>query len=301
MGFTLTQLRHFVAIAEDGRMSRAAARCNIAQPSLSTSLRNLEATLGTTLFIREPRGLRLTADGERFLRHARHLLSVAREAVEDMRTAPDQAAGAVRIAVAETISGFLVPSLLQQAARTLPFMTIDIEELGRKAAEEKILKGEVDFAMTIVSHLSDRRRIAYDILLRSPRHVWTCVDHPLLNRETVRLADLADYAFVLLETDEHVSMIRQYWAAQNFAPNVAFRSKSLECIRNLVGQGIGITILSDFLYRAWSHDGGRIRRKPLSDAAPTLDIGIGYMRGRDLSPGARLVFDMITQLGLATG
>lgn len=299
MAFTLTQLRHFVAIAENGRMSAAAERCNMTQPSLSTSLRNLEAGLGVTLFARQPRGLQLTSDGERFLRHARHILSAAREAAEDLRTRPYQGAGTVRIAVVETMSDFIVPLLLQQADRSLPHLTVEVAEVEREEAEEKVVAGEVDLAMTFVNHLSDRKRLTYDILLRSPRHLWTSINHPLLERDSVRLVDLSDYAFVLLETDEHVPMIRQYWRAQGFTPRVAYRSKSLECIRNLVGQGLGITILSDFVYRAWSHDGGRIRRKPLADAVPSLDVGVGHKRGSTLSPSTRQVLAMIRQTGLA--
>lgn len=296
MSFTLTQLRHFSAIAETGQVSRAAVLCNIAQPSLSASLRNLENLLGDALFEREPRGLRLTPSGERFLRHARHILAAADEAAEDMRTEPDRIAGTVRIAVAETVSGFLLPALLRQAARELPHVSLDVEELGREAAEEKVLAGRIDLAIMIVSHLSAHEHIAYDILLRSPRRVWTGIGHPLLEKPAARLEDLAAYDYILLETDEHAHLVRQYWADNGFAPKVVFRSKSLECIRNLVGQGLGITILSDFLFRSWSHDGERIRMLPLHDPAPTLDIGIGHGRIADLSPSARRVLDMARQL-----
>jgi DNA-binding transcriptional LysR family regulator len=296
MGFTLTQLQHFVAIAEEGTMSRAAERCNIAQPSLSTSLRNLEAQVGKMLFAREPRGLRLTAEGERFLRHARHILTLAHEAVDDMKTEPDETAGTVRIAVAATLSGFLVPALLQEAARHLPRATLEIEELERREAEAGIVSGKIDLAITIVSHLSRRERIAYEVLLRSPRQIWTCVDHELLAKEAVSLADLAAYDFVLLETDEHAALVKQYWADHGFAPKIVFRSLSVECIRNLVGQGSGITILSDFIYRGWSHDGGRIRRRPLTIPPPTLDIGIGHRDVPELSPAARRVLEMVRRL-----
>jgi len=301
MAFTLTQLRHFVAIAEEGTMSRAAERCNIAQPSLSTSLRNLEGQLGKPLFAREPRGLRPTADGERFLRHARHILTVANEAVDDMKTEPDETAGTVRLAVAATISSFLVPALLREAALHLPRTTLEIQELERGEAEAGILAGTIDLAVTLVSHLSRRERINYEVLLRSPRRIWTCVGHELLARQAVSLADLAAYDFVLFETDEYAAMVRQYWARHGFTPRIVFRSQSLECIRNLVGQGLGITILSDFIYRGWSHDGGRIRRRPLLETPPTLDVGIGHRAMAELSPATRRVLETIRRLAGSAG
>jgi DNA-binding transcriptional LysR family regulator len=290
-----------VAAAETGRISRAAERCNIAQPSLSTSLRNLEDGLGVVLFRRQASGLYLTQEGERLLRHAKHILASVAEATEDTRSAHDLAAGETRIAVTETVSGFLVPSLLWQMAQTLPSVTVQIVEFERREAEDRLLAGEFDLSIAIVMPQSERRRLAYDILIRSPRQLWTSLDHPLLDKETVSLSDVAAYDFALLDMDEHVSIAQHYWAEHGLSPRIVFRSKSLECIRSLVGQGSGVTILSDFVYRSWSHDGGRIRRRPLRDAVPTMDIGIAYKADRPLSPSTRSVVELARRLSMMSG
>ncbi|MDQ0391520.1 LysR substrate-binding domain-containing protein [Labrys monachus] len=300
MSFTLPQLRHFVAAAETGRISRAAEHCNIAQPSLSTSLRNLEDGLGVALFRREASGLYLTAEGERLLRHAKHILSAVTEATEDTRAARDLAAGEIRIAVTETVSGFLVPALLRQIAQALPSVTVQIVEFERREAEDRLLAGEFDLSIAILMPQSERRRLVHDVLIRSRRQLWTCLDHPLLEKEAVSLADVAACDFALLDMDEHVSIAQGYWAEHGLAPRIMFRSKSLECIRSLVGQGSGVTILSDFVYRAWSHDGGRIRRRPLRDAVPTMDIGIAYKADRPLTPSARSVVELARRLSMTS-
>ncbi|MFT3713059.1 MAG: LysR family transcriptional regulator [Archangium sp.] len=73
---SLTQLRYFVAVAEEGSVSRAAQRCFVSQPPMSRQLRALEDELSVTLFHREPRGMRLSTDGEALLEKARTILKL---------------------------------------------------------------------------------------------------------------------------------------------------------------------------------------------------------------------------------
>jgi DNA-binding transcriptional LysR family regulator len=78
----LRHLRSFVAVAEEGSLTRAAARLHIAQQSLSQQIRTLEAQLGATLFVRSSRGAELTDAGAVLLREARPVLAQAERAVE---------------------------------------------------------------------------------------------------------------------------------------------------------------------------------------------------------------------------
>ena len=87
---SLVQLEYFVAIAEEGHLTRAAQRLHISQPPLSRQLRSLEEELGAPLFARTPKGMNLLPAGQRFLPRARQILALVARAGEDVAGASDE-------------------------------------------------------------------------------------------------------------------------------------------------------------------------------------------------------------------
>jgi DNA-binding transcriptional LysR family regulator len=109
-GFTLVQLRYFVASAEAGSMTAAAERLVIAQSAVSTAVSNLEKDLQLQLFIRRrARGLTLTPAGERFLHQARDLLNQAREMAEEARGTGLHLSGPVAVGCFVTMAPLYLP------------------------------------------------------------------------------------------------------------------------------------------------------------------------------------------------
>src|SRR5258705_6390683 len=211
MSLTLRQLEYFIAVAESGQVSKAAIRCNVSQSSMTIALKNLEDTLGTALFTRHAKGLRLTDAGERFLRHAQQVASTVRHAVDDLQGRPEDLRGIIRIGVTETISAYLMPALLAAMTRRFPSLTVELVERERASVEQSLRDGKLEVALLLVSNVSMAEDLVGETLLRSPRRLWTNVDHPLQDAQRVTLADVARENYLLLDMDEHVQTVGKYW------------------------------------------------------------------------------------------
>lgn len=290
---TLKQLQHFVAVAELGQVSRAAERCHVSQPALTTSLKKLEDAVGADLFVRHAGGLRMTPRAENFLQHVQHIISTLGQAIGEARGTSTDMLGAVSLAITDTVAGYLLPWLLPVIRQQLPRVEVHLVEKNRTEIEQGLLRGEHDLAIVLVSNLSGSEDIARETLIRSPRRLWTAWDHPLAERETASLAEVAQMDYVLLDMDEHVDTVRRYWGRFGLEPRIVFKSKSIEAVRSLVAKNVGVTILSDLVYRQWSHDGGRIRRRTLSDPVPSMDLGLASLRGATLSTPATALASLL--------
>jgi DNA-binding transcriptional LysR family regulator len=289
MRITTKQLSHFVATAQTGQVSRAAARCFVSQPSLTASLKKLENALEVPLFTRHADGLRLTAQGEGFLRHAQHVLMTLETATEEARSSASTVSGAVRLPITDTISQYLLPRILLPLRRQLPQIDIEFMEEDRAQIERGLNLGKHHLGVMLVSNFIAGPNIQIETLAKSPRRLWSAPDHPLAARKSVSLKEIAPLPYVLLDMDDHVRTVERYWGAVGMKPNVVFRSKSIEAVRSLVSQGLGVTILSDLVFRAWSHDGGRIRRTPIARSVPAMALGLAFRSGISLSPAAEAV------------
>lgn len=254
-------------------MSLAAQRCHVSQPSMSASLRKLEDELGEALFLRHPHGLAPTSQGRHFLRHARKVMEAVDEARASVRDASAHPRGKVRVGVTETMSAYLLPKLLRQGTALLHGIDLEFHEMRREEMELRVGEAELDVGLLVMDNLSPGLPLEREILVDSPRRLWLPVGHPLSRLECVSLCDVAAHPFVLLELEEHARTWDRYWGKMGVYPDVAFRSNSIEAVRNMVGSGRGVTILSDLVFRPWSLEGDYLCRRDLEDAIPGMKVG----------------------------
>ena len=95
------------------------------------------------------------------------------------------------------------------------------------------------------------------------------MEHPLLHADSIDLADVADAPYIMLSVDEANQTASRYWAPSGLEPNVIFTTSSVEAVRSMVADGLGVTILSDMVYRPWSLEGLRIEQRNLLTPIPT--------------------------------
>ncbi|ROO24428.1 LysR family transcriptional regulator [Salinisphaera orenii MK-B5] len=280
----LQQLRHFLAVAETGTLSEAAQRCHISQPSMSASLQKLEQDVDKPLFLRHARGLTPTEYGRRLQQYALRILRTVEEARLSLDDEPVELTGCLTVGVTETISAYLLPRILRWQQSMLAGLAIRFVEDDIAGLQQQVKDRRLDMGLMVTDNVTPDDALRCDVLFTSPRHLWLSSGHPLQQAERITLADVADYPFVRLEMDEHASTWTRYWRTSPVRPEIAFRSHSIEAVRSMVGRNIGITILSDLVFRPWTLDGEHLSRRALVDSIPGMDIGVIRSGGADSAP-----------------
>ncbi len=294
MSLTLRQLRYFRSVAESGRISHAALQLNISQSAVTTAIRELEALLGQTLFERHPYGVELTCAGRRFLGHAYAVLAAADEAMQ----LPDEAAGVegqLTMAASYTVLGYFLPHHLQRFAQLHPQVTVKVHEVARDAIEEGLITQRYDLGVLLTSNVM-LREISLETFFGSQRRLWVPAQHPLLAQAEVTLADVAAQPYIMLTVDEAAATALKYWGQTPYQPAVRLRTSSVEAVRSTVANGLGVTILSDMVYRPWSLEGKRIETINLRDPVPPMNIGLGWKQGVAFTPAMATFRDYFRQV-----
>jgi DNA-binding transcriptional LysR family regulator len=286
---TLRQLRYFVAAAQTGQFSMAAAGEHVSQSAITNAVLALESGLGTRLFERQPHGVTLTPDGHDFYHHARRVLDAARDAVHKPPFRSHDMRGSVSIAASYTVLGYFLPELLARFRATYPYIDFDLLDMERADIERAVLDGRVEIGVVLLSNVDRLSRFGSQVLIRSRRQLWVAPTHPLAQLEAPSLKDIASHPYILITVDEAERSTLRYWKKKRLEPAIAFRTSSLEALRGLVALGFGVTILSDMVFRPWSLEGKRIEARPILDAVPQMDAGMIWRKNAALSaPAAAL-------------
>jgi len=294
MALTLRQVRYFIATADSGQVSHAAMEVNVSQSAITAAIKQLEADLGVTLFQRHSAGVSLTAEGMRFLQHARNIMAVVNTAENAPLTDEAAMSGSVRLGVTYTVAGYFFSRHLARFKRSYPRIAVELHEMPRKAIEDGLRDGTLDLAVMLVSNISDKKHLAFEVLLRSRRRLWLPVEHPLLGKETISLSDIVPLPYVMLTVDEAGHTAGKYWKAAGLKPNIVFTTSSVEAVRSMVADGIGVTVLSDMVYRPWSLEGQRIELRSVAADIPTMDVGTAWNHSRKLTSPTRTLLDFLS-------
>lgn len=294
MALSIKQVRYFIATAKAGQVSLAAIELNVSQSAVTAAIKQLEEDLNVKLFVRQPSGVALTAEGARFLHHAHSIIAAVNAASNAPLTEDTARTGTVRIGVSYTVLGYFLPRLYTRFTRNHPRIRAEIHELPRNAIEAGLIDGSLDLAVMLVSNLQDKKRLAKEILIRSRRRLWLPVEHPLLAADAISLDDVAREPYVMLTVDEANQTASKYWKPTGLKPNILLRTSSVEAVRSMVADGMGVTLLSDMVYRPWSLEGQRIEQRNVTDEIPTMDVGIAWNRQIPQAPATRTFHEFLS-------
>lgn len=285
MTFSLRHLRYFVAVAEYGQVSYASTKLAISQSAVTTSVKELEEIIGYALFDRTPQGMRLTDPGRTLLAHAYEILSKIDEAMH-LNVVRNDVSGKLVVATTYTVIGYFLPLHLERIKRIFPNLEIQVHEVSRPVLEEGLHNFRYDTAVLLTSNTVDGQ-ITTETFLSSIRRLWVSAEHPLLARDGVGLRDIANEKYIMLTVDEAANTSMRYWGQASYQPQVIMRTSSVEAVRSMVANGLGVTILSDMVHRPWSIEGRRLETINVQDPIPPMNIGLAWHTNREFTPAMR--------------
>jgi DNA-binding transcriptional LysR family regulator len=238
----LRHLRYFVAVAETGSLSRAAEKLFIAQPPLSVQIRQLEEELGVALFMRHPKGVRLTAAGETLAAEARDLLLRAGR-LRDV-VAQGQVAGSLVLGFVPSAAGTVIPALVRALRNRLPALGIELREAISSEQVEALVAGRIDLGLARAPVRHARLQVACD--MDDPFCLALAADDPALPEGAVALRDFAEHDFVSFTRhrgpayfDRSIHLCGQ----AGFSPRIRYEASTVHGVLDLVGAGLGVALV----------------------------------------------------------
>ncbi len=280
--------RIFYYVASSGSVSQAAARLRNNQPNLTRAIKNLEAELGCTLFLRTNRGMRLTPEGERLYAHIRVAFEQIESGEAELMQMRALKTGTIRIAASEiALHCALLPVLSAFRSRHAE-IRLKISNHTTPQALAALKNGLVDLAVVTTPTLPDDA-----LCLRTLRRVHecaVCVGFPELCGRPVTPEELLRYPIVSLGTKTmSYRLYDSYFAAHGlrFVPDV--EAATADQILPLVSAGLGIGFVTEDFLR----DAQGLTVLSLTSPLPTREICVAKRGGQPLSLAAQALEDML--------
>ncbi len=242
----LRHLRYFLAVAEEGNFTRAAARLGIGQPPLSQQIRDLETEIGATLFHRVPHGAELTAAGAAFLPEAKASLAAAEKARLAAQSANRGETGRLSLGfTASSAFNPIVSTTIRRFQARWPDVLLSLTEMNTLGLVQKLERGELD-ATFMRPGLDDPDGIRLKRLPDEPMVVALPASHALARQKTLPLASLAKEPFILFPRLVGLSLYDDVVRAcreAGFELTVAQEAPQISSVVNLVAADLGVSIV----------------------------------------------------------
>ncbi|WP_371155903.1 hydrogen peroxide-inducible genes activator [Jannaschia sp. 2305UL9-9] len=301
---TLKQMRYFEALARHGHFGRAAEASAISQPALSVQIREMEAGLGTKLFERGPRHVRLTGFGEEVRIRIRDILRAVDELGDLARGSGGGLSGRLRLGVIPTVAPYLLPRLVSALAGAYPGLDLDIRETVTPRLLEELADGRLDTAIVAlpVSEPTVTEVTLFDesfVLVRPESEA----DAPMPDPD-----QLATMRLLLLEEghcfrDQALSFCSMGDSGSVARTRHGLDGSALSTLVQMVGAGLGVTLIPDMAVSVETRSAPvAVCRFP--DPQPSRRVGMIWRNSTPLAPQLQEMADVIRRdVGgrLATG
>ena len=290
---TLKQLRYVEAISRQGHFGRAADVCAVTQPALSMQVKELEESLGTPLFERGPRKVRLTGFGEIFVERAREILRAVDELEDLARASHGQLAGRMRVGVIPTVAPYLLPALIGRLAEVFPDLDLQLRETTTAKLLQELREGTLDTAIVALP-VSEPSMLELPLFSEDFVLVRPAADagKPVPNRDRLR-----EMKLLLLEEghcfrDQALSFC-EMGASR---PRELLDGSSLATLVQMVGVGIGVTLIPDMAVPVETR-AAAVSVARFEGQKPSRTIGMIWRKTSPLKPQLMQIADAVRRCG----
>jgi len=272
----LRHLRYFIAVAEEGSLSNAAARrLHTAQPSLSRQIRDLELEVGVKLMQRLPRGITLTPAGRVFLDHARMALLQVETASEAARRAeqPDKPVFVIGFLTGQEVT--LLTETLRISREEAPGVEITFLSLTSPQLALALMRGKVDVAF--MRRETQTTGLAYKLLIKEPLLVVLPASHRLAAKKAIQPQELAREIFIGVARAAPAvrAVIHDYAKEVGVTLKASYEGDNLPAIMSLVTSTGGVALCPSYVKHQLTPT---LVTRPLQGEIPTVDLVLGYNR-----------------------
>lgn len=291
MPYDLTDLRLFVAIAEAKNLTRGAERVHLAPSSASHRMRLLEASMGTPLLVREPRGVQLTRAGDALLRHSRQVFAQLEQMHADLTPYAKGVRGHVSLWANTHATHTFLPDSLSAFLKQHPQVSITLEEHTSPEVVLAVARGEIEVGVVAESvEGAEVELMPY----RADRLVLiTPPDHPLAKRVSTSFVDVLDHPFVMLHSGSAIHTFTMNAAATlGRHLEVRIQVRSFEAVCRMVSAGVGIGLVPRSAV-AEGTPGIHLTMVELEESWAQRDLKVCV---RKLAPLSRFAADLVMSL-----
>jgi LysR family transcriptional activator of glutamate synthase operon len=273
------------ALATDEHVTRVAERVGLPQPTISRWLAELGDQLGAPIIAKSGRRVRLTRAGRLLADAATRSLAALEPGLREVEEELDPEKGRVVLGFLHMLGRSVVPELVRGFRADHPHVRFGLIQNARQAVVDKLASGEIDLAL--VAPPPEGPEFESQLLFEQELIVVVPSTHRLASRKAVRLKDLADEEFIVLEHGYGLRQITDdLCAAAGFTPKIAFEGQETETVRGLVAAGLGVSLLP---HPEFTPPAG-VRELPLTPRSVRA-FGLAWLKDHPLPPAVRAFRD----------
>ncbi len=284
-------MRYFVEVAEREHISEAAEHLHVAQSAVSRQIANLEEELGTALFERVGRNVKLTPIGKIFLEHAITALNAIDFAVKQVEEYLDPERGSIKIGFPTSLASYVLPTVISAFKKEYPDVSFHLRQGSYRYLIEAVRNRELNLAFLGPVPRKDET-INSLILFNENICALLPANHRLAKRDKIQLDELRNDHFVLFPEGYILhKVVVDACKSAGFSPKVISVGEDMDALKGLVAAGIGVTLLPESSF--YDSTPRLTIKMKIDNPSITRNVGIIYPANRELAPSEQVFLKFV--------